>query len=85
MTEETFMTNRRRNTGGDAGDGGSPPRMPRWLRIAAIVVGALVLIFIALQLTGVGGQHGPGRHALGGARTSAGVAPQWQPTLAGLR
>ncbi|WP_138757722.1 hypothetical protein [Modestobacter altitudinis] len=39
-----------------------PPGMPRWVKVTAIVVGALVLLFLALQLTGVAGQHGPGRH-----------------------
>lgn len=38
------------------------PGMPRWVRtfgIVAIVLGALVIIVIA---TGIGGNHGPGRH-----------------------
>ena len=51
---------------GAAQDGlGSPPGMPRWVRIAAIVVGLLILVFVVLQLAGVGGDHGPGRHMSG--------------------
>lgn len=46
-------------------DRGTPPRMPRWVRVAAIVVGLLILLFVVLQLTGIGGEHGPGRHMLG--------------------
>ncbi|GAB4080734.1 hypothetical protein GCU67_04145 [Modestobacter muralis] len=41
---------------------GQPPGMPRWVKITAVVVGVLVLLFLVLQLTGVAGQHGPGRH-----------------------
>ncbi|MDX8143157.1 hypothetical protein SAMN04488074_119136 [Lentzea albidocapillata subsp. violacea] len=40
----------------------SPPRMPRWVKVSLIVVGALILLFLVLQLTDVGGQHGPARH-----------------------
>lgn len=39
-----------------------PPGMPRWVKIAAIIVGLLILLFLILQLTGVAGDHGPGRH-----------------------
>ena len=76
------MTDQRRDAERDDRDGGSPPRVPRWVKIAAIVVGALLLVFLVLQLSGVGGQHGPGRHALD---TSAGVAPQRPPAFLGLR
>jgi hypothetical protein len=78
------MTDQRRNPERDDSDGGSPPRMPRWVKIAVIVVGALVLVLITLQLTGAGGQHGPGRHALGGTGTAADVAPQLTPAFVGL-
>ncbi len=50
---------------GGGSDRGSPPRAPRWVKVAAIVVGVLVLLFIVLQLLGVGGAHGPGRHSSG--------------------
>ena len=50
-------------------DGGTPPGMPRWVKVAAIVVGVLILVFLVLQLTGVAGDHGPGRHS------SAGITP----------
>ena len=56
--------------------------MPRWVRVAAIVVGALVLIFIVLQLLGVGGQHGPGRHTLGEIPRPVGV--QTSPAYEGV-
>lgn len=52
----------------------APPKVPRWLKISAIVVGILVLVFLVLQLTGVGGQHGPGRHLPGGDHPPASVS-----------
>jgi hypothetical protein len=45
----------------------SPPRMPRWVKVAAIVVGVLLLLFVVAQLTGLAGEHGPGRHLSGHA------------------
>ena len=44
----------------------SPPGMPRWVKVSGTIVIALVLLFIILKLTGIGGKHGPGRHIPGG-------------------
>ncbi|MEX5717384.1 hypothetical protein [Geodermatophilus maliterrae] len=52
----------------------TPPRMPRWVRMTLIVVGVLVVLFVALRLTGVGGEHGPGRHLSGLGAPSVAVA-----------
>ena len=41
----------------------APPGMPRWVKVAAIVVGLLILIVVILQLTGLAGDHGPGMHS----------------------
>ena len=47
--------------------GSTPPGVPRWVKVAGIVVGALVLLVAVLAITGVlGGQHRPGRHVPGG-------------------
>ena len=54
-------------------DPGSPPGMPRWVKAAAIVVGLLILLFVVLQVSGVAGQHGPGRHMSGSAPLGVGV------------
>lgn len=65
---------------------GTPPGMPRWVKIAAIVVGVLILLFLVLQLTGVGGEHGPGRHMSGQGLVSPGAStgsPEGQPVQAG--
>lgn len=40
----------------------TPPGMPTWVKVTMIVVGVLLLVFLVLQATGVGGEHGPGRH-----------------------
>ncbi|MBI2872065.1 MAG: hypothetical protein HYY00_02610 [Chloroflexi bacterium] len=56
-------------TGDDTGVGpgcGSPPGMPRWVKVSGIIVIVLVLLFVVLQLTGLRGGHGPGRHTDGG-------------------
>jgi hypothetical protein len=41
----------------------APPGMPRWVKVAAVVVGLLILLFVVLQLTGIAGEHGPGMHS----------------------
>lgn len=42
------------------------PGVPRWVKVTGIVVAALVLLVLVAQLTGLGGDHGPGRHLPGG-------------------
>ncbi len=49
------------------------PGTPRWVKVSAMIVIVLVLLFGALKLFGVGGGHGPGRHAPSGE--AAGQAP----------
>lgn len=39
-------------------DRNSPPRIPRWVKISAIIILVLVLLFVVLHLTG----HGFGDH-----------------------
>jgi hypothetical protein len=36
--------------------------LPRWVKVSGIIVGALVLLVIALGLTGLLGGHGPWQH-----------------------
>ena len=38
------------------------PGTPRWVKLSAIIVGALILIVVVVLVTGLGGRHGPGRH-----------------------
>jgi hypothetical protein len=39
---------------------------PRWVKVFGIVVVVLVLLFVVLKLTGIGGEHGPARHMSSG-------------------
>ncbi|MFC0274843.1 hypothetical protein ACFFIX_26395 [Metabacillus herbersteinensis] len=42
-----------------------PPSTPRWVKVSGIIVISLVLLFVIMKLTGIGGNHGPGRHTSG--------------------
>lgn len=63
-------------------DDGTPPRMPRWVKVSALVVGLLVLLFVILRLTGVGGEHGPGRHVSGATAPLVGTPGLGHPPAA---
>lgn len=40
---------------------------PRWVTLSLLVVGAVVVVFVLLQVAGIGmGDHRPGRHRGGG-------------------
>jgi hypothetical protein len=41
-----------------------PPGMPRWLKVSGIILAVLIVLLVILALTGVFGQHGPGRHGV---------------------
>ena len=41
---------------------GAPAGAPRWVVLLALVALALIALFVVAQLTGIGGEHGPGRH-----------------------
>jgi hypothetical protein len=51
----------------------SPPSVPRWVKLFAIVALGIMLLAIAAMFI-VGGQHGPGRHSHGND-TAVDVAP----------
>lgn len=38
-----------------------PPGVPRWLRVAGLALGLVVLLVVVAMLL-LGGDHGPGRH-----------------------
>lgn len=42
-----------------------PHNTPRWVKVFGIIAIVVVLLVVAMLLFG-GGDHGPGRHALGG-------------------
>lgn len=35
---------------------------PRWVRVVAVIAAVLLVLFLVLQLTGLGEGHGPGQH-----------------------
>lgn len=37
--------------------------LPRWVKVSGLIAAVLVVVFVAAQLLGVGGDHGPGRHS----------------------
>lgn len=39
---------------------------PRWVKVFGVIAVALILLFVVIQFTGVGGGHGPGRHTPSG-------------------
>ena len=38
------------------------PGVPRWVKVIGLVVAVAVALVLLAQLTGVAGDHGPGRH-----------------------
>jgi nitrite reductase (NO-forming) len=73
-------------------DGGSPPGMPRWVKVGGIAVGILILLGVLVMMIG-GVEHGPGLHGPGGGagadhqEDAAPIegAPQLAVTAADLR
>ncbi|QGQ44469.1 hypothetical protein [Metabacillus sediminilitoris] len=39
-----------------------PPNTPRWVKVFFIIAIVLILLFVIMKITGIGGDHGPGRH-----------------------
>ena len=57
------------DTDDDAGVGGhreSTTSTPRWVYMFGVIAIVLILLFVGLQVFGVGGSHGPGRHTPSG-------------------
>lgn len=53
--------------------------MPPWVKLFLIIGVALALLFVTAKLTGVGGNHGPGRHGGGGSTPTS--AADHQPPV----
>lgn len=43
-------------------DTDASPGTPRWVKMFGIIALVVILLFVTLKLTGLGGEHGPGRH-----------------------
>jgi hypothetical protein len=61
MADPTYPETDER-TGSEPDDRSVPTGMPRWVKVFGAVILALVLLFVVLKVTGIGGDHGPGRH-----------------------
>ena len=84
--QETTMTDSPQPTGpANDRNPAQPPAMPRWVKVSAIVVGVLLLVFLILKLAGVGGQHGPARHQAGAATSGAAQLTAAQPAHVAAR
>jgi hypothetical protein len=60
----------------------SPPGMPRWVKVSAIIIGVLALVVVAIMLIG-GGDHGPDRHGSGADALPAAVTAELAPLAGG--
>lgn len=43
----------------------TPPGLPTWVKVTAIITALLVAVVVAVMLAG-GGAHGPGQHVMSG-------------------
>ena len=46
----------------DEADRGSSYSTPRWVKVFGIIALVLALLIATVLITGLGGEHGPGRH-----------------------
>lgn len=53
-------------TVGRSASGPPPTQRPHWVKVTLIVVAPLVVLLVVAKVTGLGGEHGPGRHGGGG-------------------
>lgn len=77
------MTDRPRYPGDDSGrvyDRDSTTGMPRWVKVAGIIVAVVALMVVVVVLLtggnggGSGGGHGPARHGSGGSDHSGRIS-----------
>lgn len=49
-------------TGERGSTASGPPSTPRWVKVFGIIFIVLVVLAGIILITGIGGEHGPGRH-----------------------
>lgn len=64
------------DSGPGVGNRSEPPGMPRWVKIFGLIV-LLVIAVLILVMVLVGGEHGPGLHALSGDSSGSSLAHGW--------
>jgi hypothetical protein len=52
-------------------------RTPRWVLVTGIIVLGLAILVSIVLLTGIGGEHGPGRHLPSGDLAGHTLAIAW--------
>lgn len=62
MNKSPDSNNQEKNETDIKSNADRPPNAPRWVKVSGIIIIILVLLFIILKFTGIGGDHGPGRH-----------------------
>lgn len=63
MTDRPTQPDSTSDTGSDTARG-APPGLPRWVKVAGLIIGILLVALAAIMAI-AGGDHGPGRHANG--------------------
>lgn len=60
-----------------------PYSTPRWVKVFGIIALVLVLLVVIMMFTGVGGDHGPGRHRPSGdaVETPSGDLGGYTPSI----
>ena len=53
------------------------PGTPRWVKVFGIIALVLVLLVGIIMVTGIGGEHGPGRHIPAGDTRRSSVIAQY--------
>ena len=61
-----------------------PPKMPRWVKISGIIVLLLLLVLVIVMATGIGGEHGPMRHAGSGGATPSTISTAGSESPTGM-
>ena len=61
-------------TSGPQTGGERPPPAPRWVKVAAAVAAAVLVLLVVRLVTG--SEHGPGRHTLGPSSTGELIATE---------
>lgn len=55
------------------------PGAPRWVKAVGLLAVVLLLLLVLKMVTGIGGNHGPGRHMASGTAGASEEEPILQP------
>ena len=66
MADDAEVTDTDEQTPPYSTEYGDRPGTPRWVKVSLAIVAVLALLLVVGKVTGLGGEHGPGRHGGGG-------------------